>query len=79
MWTCLAGVHVLRVDHVFHENVLLENMSIGGHVLQVDMSCGKSCIMSETCLMRGYVLKEDMSSSKTYLEVRNVLHNDMFC
>ena len=28
--------------------------------------------------MRGYVLQEDMSYSKTYHEVRNVLHDNMF-
>ena len=29
--------------------------------------------------MRGYVLKEDMFYTKTYHEVRNILHNNMFC
>ena len=67
--TCGSGGHVL------HENVLWEDMSsrwaclTGGHVLWEVMYYG------ETCLTRGYVLKEDISYIKTYLEVRNVIHD----
>ena len=35
-------------------------------------------VLRGTYLMRGYVLK-DMSYSKSYFEVKNVLHDDMFC
>ena len=38
-----------------------------------------SNVLWGTCLMRGYVSPEDMSYSKTYHEVRNVLHDDMSC
>ena len=37
------------------------------------MSCGKSCIM------RGHFLQEDMSYSKTYHDIGNVLYDDMSC
>ena len=40
----------------------------GRHVFQEVM------YYKETCLMKGYVLKENISYSKIYLKVRNVGH-----
>ena len=33
----------------------------------------------ESHIMRGHVLQEDMSYSKTYHDIVNVLHDDMSC
>ena len=51
---------------------------MGGHVfwrarLLEDKSCGR------TCLVGNHILEEDMSYSKAYREVKNVLHDDLFC
>ena len=48
------------------------------------MYYGQTCVWGShilwvTCLMRGYVLHEDISYRITYHEVRNVFHDDMFC
>ena len=50
----------------------------GGHVLQVDISSRRTSLAGGHVLWEvGHVWQKDMSYSKTYNEVTNVLHNDM--
>ena len=46
-------------------------MASGGQFVQEDMSCGKSCIVTGTCPMRGHVIQEEMFYSE------NIMRSEM--
>ena len=60
--TCLRGVHVLKdilwVDMPSGEHILQEISLADGQALQVDMSCGRLCLIEE------HVLQENISSGR---------------